>query len=116
MQNQAEPEKQLNQEEGVVCGRISLFSCEPYILGALPLCQLANKGRILHSWGHVAGAIRLMGFGLNLRPAPLRGTNAGFFQMSVSQYHEWKIVSWQEKKHVNLATEEAIVSKKFHFH
>ena len=57
-----------------------------------------------------------MGFGLNLRPAPLRGTNAGFFQMSVSQYHEWKIVSWQEKEHVNLATEEAIVSKKFHFH
>lgn len=64
----------------------------------------------------MAGAIRLMGFGLNLRPAPLRGTNAGFFQMSVSQYHEWKIVSWQEKEHVNLATEEAIVSKRFHFH
>lgn len=63
----------------------------------------------------MAGAIRLMGFGLNLRPAPLRGTNAGFLQMSVSQYHEWKIVSWQEKEHTNLATEEAIVSKKFHF-
>lgn len=36
--------------------------------------------------------------------------------MTVSQYHEWKIVSWQEKEHVNLATEEAIVSKKFPFH
>ena len=115
MQNQAEPGKQLAQEEGVVCCRISLFSSEPYVLGALPLCQVANKGTILHSWGHVAGAIRLMGFGLNLRPAPLRGTNAGFLQMSVSQYHEWKIVSWQEKEHINLATEEAIVSKKFHF-
>ena len=54
------------------------------ILRSSALCQVADKGRILHAWDHAARAIRLMGFGLNSRPAPLRRTDAGFFQMSVS--------------------------------
>lgn len=54
------------------------------ILRSSALCQVADKGRILHAWDHAARAIRLMGFDLNSRPAPLRRTDAGFFQMSVS--------------------------------
>lgn len=66
------------------CHEKSYFSLLlQYILRSSAACQVANKGRILHSWDHVARAIRLMGFGLNSRPTPLR-TNAGFFQMSVS--------------------------------
>lgn len=81
MYNQAVPRKQLTKRR-ISC-KVIFLSCKQYILRSSALCQVANKGRILHSWDHVAGEIRLMGLGLNSTPTSLRRTNAGFFQMSV---------------------------------
>lgn len=82
MYNQAVPKKQLTKRR--MSYKVIFLFGKQYISRSSALCQVANKGRILHSWDHVAGAIRLMGFGLNSRPTLLRRTNAGFFQMSVS--------------------------------
>lgn len=64
----------------------------------------------------MAGAIRLMGFGLNSRPTPLKRTNAGFFQMSVPTIPRVENRFMARKSTVILATDEAIACKRFHSH
>lgn len=64
----------------------------------------------------MAGAIRLMGFGLNSRPTPLKRTNAGFFQMSVLTVPQVENCFMARKSTVILATDEAIACKRFNTH